>query len=142
MLPRADVYVAPSPVHGRGVFAGRRFDEGEEIEAAPVLTVPADVKDHLDWTPLWGYYFEWRDGAVGVALGFGSLYNHSWEPNARYDQDFDADIVRFTALRAIEPDEEITINYTGSPDGRDELWFVPAEPATAPPDLDPAPPPA
>lgn len=129
MLPKADVYVAASPVHGRGVFAGRRFEEGEEIEAAPVLAVPADVKDHLDWTPLWGYYFEWRDDAAGVALGFGSLYNHSWTPNARYDQDFDAEVVRFTALRTIEPGEEITINYTGSPDGRGELWFVPADKA-------------
>jgi hypothetical protein len=31
--------------------------------------------------------------------------------------------VRFTALRAIEPGEEITINYTGEPGGRGELWF-------------------
>lgn len=123
MLPRADAYVAPSPVHGRGVFAGRRFDEGEEIEAAPVIVVPYEAKDHLDWTPLWGYYFEWRDAGAGVALGFGSLYNHSWTPNARYDQDFDDAVVRFSALRVIEPGEEITINYTGEPGGRGELWF-------------------
>jgi SET domain-containing protein len=137
VLPRADAYVAASPVHGRGVFAGRRFAEGEEIETAPVIVVPDDVKGHLDWTPLWGCYFEWRDGAAGIALGFGSLYNHSWAPNARYDQDFDDDVIRFSALRTIEPGEEITINYTGDPDGRDELWFVPTDPPPTRPGVAP-----
>lgn len=28
-----------------------------------------------------------------------------------------------STLRPIEADDEITINYTGDPDGRDDLWF-------------------
>lgn len=118
-----ELYVAASNVHGRGVFPARPFEVGEEIECAPVLVVPEDQKSHLDWTNLWGYYFEWAHDGVAVALGFGSLYNHSWTPNARYDQDFDEGVVRFTALRRIEKGEEVTVNYTGEPDGRGDLWF-------------------
>lgn len=117
------VYVAASPTHGRGVFAARAFEEGEEIEAAPVLVVEEDQRAYLDGTALWGYYFEWDEGRAAVALGYGSLYNHSWSSNARYDQDFDAQVIRFSAVRPIAPGEEITVNYTGDPDGRGELWF-------------------
>ena len=118
-----DVYVGPSSVHGRGVFAARAFDEGEVIECTPVLVVPEDQKSHLDWTNLWGYYFEWAHDGVAIALGFGSLYNHSWTPNARYEQGFEEGVVRFIAVRPVEKGEEITVNYTGDPGGRDELWF-------------------
>ena len=58
-----------------------------------------------------------------IALGYGSLYNRSWDPNARYDHDHDADVVSYSAVRRIERGEEITINYTGDPTGRTALWF-------------------
>ena len=32
-------------------------------------------------------------------------------------------LVVYSALRTIESDEEITVNYAGDPDGRIELWF-------------------
>lgn len=117
------VYVGPSPTHGRGVFAARAFEAGEEIEAAPVLVVEEDQRAYLDGTALWGYYFEWDEGRAAVALGYGSLYNHSWSSNARYDQDFEARVIRVSAVRPIAPGEEITVNYTGDPNGRGELWF-------------------
>jgi hypothetical protein len=107
-------------VHGRGVFAGRTFLPGAPIEDCPVLLLPAErvVALGLD-----GYCFEWKRDQVAVALGYGSLYNHSWHPNARYDHDYDAGIVTYSAVRHIRPGEEITINYSGEPDARAELWF-------------------
>ena len=119
-LDTRDVLVAPSGRHGRGVFAGRSFEPDEVIEECPVLLVPADAITELG---LSGYCFEWDDEHCAIALGYGSLYNHSWRPNARYDHDHDANVVTYTAVRRIEAGEEVTINYSGDPDGDIQLWF-------------------
>jgi uncharacterized protein len=116
------VYTTRSKIHGRGVFAARRFHAGDVIEECPILAVTSDQAPLLDETDLYGFTFEWGDG-VAVALGFGSLYNHSWSPNARYDHDYHRDLVVYSAVTAIARDDEITINYSGDPDGRMELWF-------------------
>jgi hypothetical protein len=115
-----DVFVARSSVHGHGVFAGRTFLPGEVIEDCPVLLLAADRVLELG---LDGYCFEWTGDQVAVALGYGSLYNHSWHPNARYDHDYGAGVVTYSAVRHIRVGDEITINYSGDPDGRVELWF-------------------
>ena len=47
------------------------------------------------------YCFAWGRGTVALALGYGSLYNHSYRPNARYD-DVGPQTKEFTALRDIE----------------------------------------
>ena len=125
-LETFDVAIGESAIHGRGVFATRRFGIDDVVEVCPVLEVPADQRLALEATSLNGYVFEWADDGVGVALGCGSLYNHSWDANAGYEVDFDAGEIRVYAVRPIDAGEEVTINYTGVPDGRGELWFVPA----------------
>ena len=122
--------VQDSEIHGRGVFATRRFRTGEVIEVCPVIRLPADDIGHLEETALRGYCYEWNDGGLAMAQGYGSLYNHSWAPNAQYEQDYDRGTVVITAVRTIRAGQEITINYTGAPDGRAELWFD----TDAPPD--------
>lgn len=104
---------------GRGVFARRAIPAGTEFEKAPVLVVPTDT---IDTSPLMDYVYCWGEETVAVALGFGSMYNHSYEPNARYD-DVGRRTKVFTALRDIEPGEEITINYGGEPEARDDVGF-------------------
>jgi SET domain-containing protein len=47
------------------------------------------------------------------SLGYGSLYNHSYRPNARYDDEGGQAKV-FRTLRDIAAGEEITVNYKGS----------------------------
>lgn len=111
---------------GRGVFARRAIRNGEVIERAPVLVLPlSDVmRGPDDWTGLGNYCFEWGKDRVALALGFGSLYNHSFQPNARYDDESRrARIKVFSALRDITLGEEITINYNGDPEDRAAVWF-------------------
>ncbi len=100
---------------GRGVFARRPIAEGEVIERVPVLVLSAgDIKHAESWNGFAGYCFLWGDGTVALALGYGSLYNHSYRPNARYlDQGRQTKV--FSALRDIAAGEEITINYNGEP---------------------------
>jgi SET domain-containing protein len=108
---------------GRGVFARRAIAEGDVIERVPVIVLPAvDIVDVDDWTELAGYCFNWAPGKVALALGYGSLYNHSYRPNARYD-DHTPQAKVFTAIRDIAEGEEITINYNGDPEDRSPVGF-------------------
>lgn len=97
---------------GRGVFAKSFISEGTVIERVPVLVLPTE---DVETTPLADYVFEWGRDTVALALGYGSLYNHSYEPNARYD-DVGQRTKEFSALRDIYPGEEITVNYNGEPE--------------------------
>jgi SET domain-containing protein len=116
---------------GRGVFARRLIRRGELIERVPMLVLPAEeFHDGPGKTGLANYCFDWREGTVALALGYGSLYNHSYRPNARYE-DVWPQTKEFTALRDIAPGEEITVNYNGKPRGRSAVWFEVVE-ASAP----------
>ncbi len=57
-----------------------------------------------------------------MALGYGSLYNHSYQPNARYDDESGQTKV-FSAIRDIAPGEEIVVNYNGEPEDETPVWF-------------------
>lgn len=115
---------------GRGVFALVPFAPGDPIEEAPVIAYPAAQKELIGRTALADYPFDWSDGGEAIVLGFGSIYNHSYRPNARYRKNFDRLTIDFIALRAIAANEEITVNYNGVPEDRSPLWFSPqAEPA-------------
>jgi len=108
---------------GRGVFARRLIPEGEVIERVPVLVFPiAETRTASGTTRMSGYCFDWGRGTVAVALGYGSLYNHSYQPNARYDDESGQTKV-FSAIRDIAPGEEIVVNYNGEPDDGTPVWF-------------------
>jgi SET domain-containing protein len=108
---------------GRGVFARRPIAEGEIIERVPVIVLPAgQVGEEPERHPLADYVFEWGPRTVALALGYGSLYNHSYEPNARYE-DIGGRTKIFIALRDIPAGEEITVNYNGQPEDRTPVWF-------------------
>jgi SET domain-containing protein len=101
------------PSKGRGVVALRAFAAGETIERPPVIVIPKSEAPMIRDTRLAHYYFEWGDDCqqAAIALGYGSLYNHSYTPNARYEFRESEECLEFIALCAIEPGEEVTINY-------------------------------
>lgn len=110
------------PNSGRGVFAGKNFKKGEVIEVAPILIL--EFSDFVDtkWNKLFEYYF-WMDDYVALALGFGSLYNHSKQPNCKYELDRKKETITFTAILDIKKDEEILFNYKGLTNPKIPLWF-------------------
>lgn len=119
------LYVKEVPGKGRGVFAFEPIEAGEVIEVCPVIWLNTKDLKALDGTTLYDYYFLW--GKTGrqaaIALGYGSLYNHDYTPNATYDMYFDEKIIVVYALREIPAHEEITFNYNGSPDDQGKVWF-------------------
>jgi uncharacterized protein len=121
-----DVNVASSPGRGRGVFAVRRFEPGETIEVCPAIALSESDARKLDATGLYDYYFGWGEEGMqaAIALGYGSLYNHSITPNAEHRKNFAAGTLSIVAVRPIAPGEEIFIRYqTGKGDDRPAVWF-------------------
>lgn len=109
---------------GRGVFATKRIKPGQVIEVAPVIVLPPDEWYDVANTSLYNYSFRWGDDDdhAALALGFGSLYNHSYSPNAEYLRDEDERTIEFVAILPIAKDEEITVNYNGTGDNT-PVWF-------------------
>ncbi len=109
-------------ISGRGVFASVNIKQGEVIEVAPILVL--DFQDLVDtkWNLLFEYYF-WMDDYVVLALGYGSMYNHSKMSNVQYQISKEDKIITFTAIRNINKDEELLFNYSGSSSEKAPLWF-------------------
>ncbi len=117
------IYVRAVEQKGRGVFAQRALRKGEVFERSPVIVLPASQWDSIERTVLFNYCYEW-DGDYALALGLGSLFNHSYQPNAIYTRQLTDLVMEYTALRDIAADEEITVNYNGDPADQDPLWFA------------------
>lgn len=129
--PSQKVYLAKSaiPNAGRGVFASKDIKMGEIIERCPVIELPPHEGHLLQQTLLINYLFEWGKG-VAVCLGFGSIYNHSYEPNATFTKHREDEQIVFSAIMDIGKDEEITVNYHhGNPNDKSPLWIKDIPPA-------------
>lgn len=131
MIPPRKIYIAdskiPNPkneefISGKGVFASENINKGEIIEVAPILIL--EFSDFIDtkWNLLFEYYF-WLDDFVVLALGYGSLYNHSKNPNAEYKIKQKDKTITFSAIKNIQKNEEILINYSGTSGSKVPLWF-------------------
>ncbi|HET7175609.1 MAG TPA: SET domain-containing protein [Gammaproteobacteria bacterium] len=110
---------------GRGVFALVPIPTGTLIETADVILIPRDEMPAIQDCILAEYYFRWgKDKQEGaLALGCGSLYNHSYTPNARYVKHYERLTIDFVAIRDIAVGEEIRTNYNGEPGDQTKLWF-------------------
>ncbi|MGO4528291.1 SET domain-containing protein [Paenibacillus sp. 2TAF8] len=108
----------------RGVFAKVDIAKGQLIHQAPVVPYPNEDHEHIEKTILEDYVFEYGANHTAILLGYGSLINHSYEPNATYDINFENHTFDFYAYKDIKAGEEILINYNGEEDNMDPLWFL------------------
>ena len=88
-----------SPIHGRGVFASRRFDRGDRIAVAQG-TATSRAAHYVLWVPKDHGSYE------GLRLRNQLRYLNS---SARPNSDFWG--VELYALRVICPGDEITLSY-------------------------------
>lgn len=117
--------IAPTAQMGRGVFTLEALAADTLVEISPVIVLPEKDRKLLDQTLLHYYIFEWGEDQRGccVALGYVSLYNHSFESNCEYEMDVESQMIRIKTMRAIETGEELFINYNGDFNDPKPLWF-------------------
>lgn len=110
---------------GLGVFALKDFKPGDIIESCPVLIFDTKGRKHLEKTLLSHYIYPWRSTrGAALVLGYGSVYNHSYSPNADWKQNFRSKSMVFRALKPIKRGQEILVNYNGEPDDKKPIdWF-------------------
>jgi SET domain-containing protein len=129
MLHIPGLYIADTNDRGRGVFTVDPLEEGDLIEICPIVKIPQDQLALIDRTVFYDYYFLWEEeGYLGcIALGYGSLYNHSRTPNARIIFDYTDDTIKIECQRTIGAGDEILVDYTGEGlRSEADLWFDPA----------------
>ena len=110
------IEVRESSLHGLGVFATELIKKNEIFESAPVIQFDQFTMVHL--FDLHGYRHILHDyvfsfnGKAAIALGLGSIYNHSNDDaNASHRMNTEAPSIEFVAKRDIQADEEILIHY-------------------------------
>lgn len=104
---------------GRGVYATQDFLPGDVVEESHVLLFPAEEVGNK----LYHYVFEWDGKTCALALGLGSLFNHSYRANAQAHYDKRRKMIQFVAAKPIWRGREICINYNGAPDCPDPVEF-------------------
>jgi SET domain-containing protein len=135
--PPALLAVRASPGRGRGVFATSAIARGTLIEVSPVLVFAAEEwQRHARHTLLAHYTFRWRPaGSFALALGVGSLFNHSARPSVGWTRRIELEgergregegeggggggggAVAFTTLKDVAEGEELFISYGP------QVWF-------------------
>ncbi len=104
LLENVNIYLHTAGKKGLGIFALRAFTPGEIIEKCPVLCFEGMVQF---LTP---YLFSWGQEEA-LPLGYGALYNHSEHENAFAKRNYEQQCLEITALKNIQPHEEIVLNY-------------------------------
>lgn len=115
VLFRNNIVVKSSPIHGYGVFAVQDILQGDLIEECHVIIIQESDE------ALERYLFSWEtvDKMKGsaVVLGYGSIFNHSDQPNAGFKINLEEQLLIFSACKNIKKGEEIFVSYGGS-------WFA------------------
>jgi len=125
MMHIPSLYIAPSEKRGNGVFSAADIQEDDLIEICPILIIPKEQVEIIHSTILHDYYFihPVQEGAIYIALGYGSMYNHQNPPNAEVVFDEDANQMQIHCTNNIKAGEEIFINYNGDSKAGVKIWF-------------------
>jgi len=121
----SSLFIGPTKNMGRGVFTSENLEKDSVIEISPVIIMTADERKLLEQTTLHDYIFEWgtQRKQCCMALGYVSVYNHSYKSNCEYEMDFDAGTITITTIRFIKEGEELFINYNGKWNDEKKIWF-------------------
>lgn len=105
------LYISKIKNKGRAVFSAIDIPAGSLIEVCPILRIPQNEVDIIHETELHDYYFVWgeQDEEAAIALGYGSLYNHSYKPNAEYIFDFENEAIEVVAIKIFQLEKKLPL---------------------------------
>ena len=119
------IYLTESkiPHAGTGVFAKEDIPARVVVESSPVVLVSQDIfravnNIHPDTrNVLSDYPFAWTNGRSAFSLGWGGMFNHSFEPNVMWEfvteEDDGHNALWFRTKRDIIAGEELFIRMYG-----------------------------
>src|SRR3989344_9461836 len=105
----------------RGVLAAKDIKKGQVIERCPVILSAVTQDPDIEKTAIGNYYFAWNQKYSATVLGYGSLINHSYTPNAQYVYNYHKKLMVFRAIKNIKKGEEIFTNYNYFPRSKKKL---------------------
>jgi len=118
--PNTKIDLRTSPIHGHGIFSNAEISEGELIEEAKLLKLSFRSKIFQDSVLI---NYAWVNESCNceqcqkegmeqyLALGYGSVYNHSKNPNTKIKLNFENETMTIYSIRKIEKNEEIFVSY-------------------------------
>lgn len=113
------LYVNGTDAKGRGCFTDRAIECGELI-VAEVLTIKKPDKPEAEcFGEPWEHCLPWSATHWCLAMSELSFCNHSYNPNTMWGVDREKKQFILRAMRRIEADTEITIDYCFT----SEPWF-------------------
>jgi SET domain-containing protein len=117
--------IESSAKRGRGVFTTKNISKGTVIEISPVIVLTEKERKTIEKTLLFHYVFEWGNDKkkACVALGYVSMYNHSYDANCEYEMEFGKKLMTIKTVKNIKKGEELFINYNAKPDDKTKVWF-------------------
>lgn len=115
------LYCSVSKIHGFGIFSQTPIRVGQLTEIVRVIPLEFRSKYHKDNTII-NYCYAFPEDSTeekthGTKLfmftGFGMMYNHQETPscNAKWLWDIEQQTAKLIAIKHIQPNEEITIDY-------------------------------
>lgn len=113
-----NIEVRRSPIHGWGVFAREDLKAGEILEEIYFLKIPMGKNEGSSIFVDYRFNFPRTNPDYQVIpFGFACIYNHSNNPNARWDTDTEEELFIFSTIKDIKKDEEICTYY-----GNENYW--------------------
>lgn len=117
--------IADAGKKGRGVYTTENIESGTIVEVAPVLVLSKKERETIEQTKLYHYIFEWGKSLkkAGLAFGYMSMYNHSYNANCEYEMDYEDNTMTVRTVRAVKKGDELYINYNAVHDDPTPVWF-------------------
>jgi len=119
-LPPTKIVLADSVIHHRGVFAREDIQPGEVVERCPMIQMEYRSKYQLD-PQIFNYLYAQppckcnecqKHGMImHMVLGYGMMYNHQDNPNAKWKFNYSQLFADVIAVRPIKTNEEVFLSY-------------------------------
>ena len=116
ITPPKNIEIKKTQQKGWGVYATENIKKGQVIERCYCIYVsdlPSETNSALlDYAFNYPKGMDVKDGAKHcIPLGYGCIYNHDNEPNAKWDNCELEMFFDFIAIKDIKPGEEICTYY-------------------------------
>lgn len=102
------LYISNSDKGGYGVFTSQFIPVGTIVEISHTIPLSVDERDFSKTLPFYDYNVDPNNTCV--ALGYGSIYNHS-NCKTNVDYIYDNGKMIYTTIQNIYPHTELYVNY-------------------------------